>query len=96
MSDHLEIYKLGQKYNRTAQADEAIQAGKSITDFRSELLDAIGSKPFDAPAIHSDSKRDYSIGAILRAQVTGDWKNAGYERECHKRPRAVIPHKPEV
>ena len=91
MSDHLEIYKLGQKYNRTAQADEAIQAGKSITDFRSELLDAIGSKPFDAPAIHSDSKRDYSIGALLRAQVTGDWKNAGYEREMSQEAARSYP-----
>lgn len=91
MSDHLEIYKLGQKYNRTSQADEAIKAGKSITDFRSELLDAIGSKPFDAPAIHSDSKRDYSIGAILRAQVTGDWKNAGYEREMSQEATRSYP-----
>ena len=91
MSDQLEIYKLGQKYNRAQLAENAINAGKTLSDFRSELLDAIESKPLATPAIRHDCQRDYSVGAVLRATITGDWSNAGYEREMSQEAARSYP-----
>ena len=60
--------------------------GIDIAEFRGELLDVIGNdKPLDTPVNvieeASKEKRTYSLGRMIQAQVTGDWKNAGFERE---------------
>ena len=60
--------------------------GIDISEFRGELLDVIGNdKPLDTPVTvieqSAKEKRTYSLGKMIQAQVTGDWKDAGYERE---------------
>ena len=86
MSDNLEILALGEKYDRTALAEKAIREGRSMTDFRHDLLDAISTKPLDdsdlaAPAYHKGGNRTFNVANILRAEVTGDYSKAGFERE---------------
>ena len=40
----------------------------------------VTSDRFGSPAIHTEN-RTYSLGAVVAAQVTGDWRKAGFERE---------------
>lgn len=82
-----EIMTLARKHNKADMGEEAIGRGVSIDEFRGELLDAIGNEPLEAPAHVVDvpvkEKREYSLGKMIRAQVTHDWSNAGFEREMH-------------
>ena len=42
-----EMYRLASKHNKRDLADKAIQDGKSLAEFRGDLLDVIGTKPLD-------------------------------------------------
>jgi HK97 family phage major capsid protein/HK97 family phage prohead protease len=81
-----EIMTLARKHNKADLGEDAIGRGIDIAEFRGELLDVIGNdKPLDTPVTvieqSAKEKRTYSLGRMIQAQVTGDWKNAGYERE---------------
>ena len=81
------ILALGAKHNERNMAEEAIAKGVSVSEFRGQLLDHIGNKPLEVAAAAVDVKpkeqRQYSLGRMLQAQTTGDWRNAGFERELH-------------
>ena len=81
-----EIMTLARKHNKADLGEDAIGRGIDIAEFRGELLDVIGNdKPLDTPVAvieqSAKEKRTYSLGRMIQAQATGDWKNAGYERE---------------
>jgi HK97 family phage major capsid protein/HK97 family phage prohead protease len=81
-----EIMTLARKHNKADLGEDAIGRGIDIAEFRGELLDVIGNdKPLDTPVTvieqSAKEKRTYSLGRMIQAQVTGDWKHAGYERE---------------
>lgn len=81
-----EIMTLARKHNKADLGEAALGRGIDIADFRGELLDVIGNdKPLDTPVNvieqSSKEKRTYSLGRMIQAQVTGDWKVAGFERE---------------
>jgi HK97 family phage major capsid protein/HK97 family phage prohead protease len=82
-----EILALGAKHNKRDLANEAIARGTSVDEFRGQLLNAITDKPLDiAPAavdVPVKQKREYSLGRMIQAQVTGDWRKAGFEREMN-------------
>ena len=91
MSDHLEIVALGARHNQAALANSAVTEGKSLEQFRSELLDVIGNTlPISAPAYHApQERRDFSLTRLIHAEVTNDWSNAGFEREmCQEAARS--------
>jgi hypothetical protein len=73
-------------------AAEAIQGGASVDAFRSRLLDAMGSSAMGPEALSNSallglsrrelrSMGDYSLARAIRAATTGDWRDAGLERE---------------
>ena len=64
-----EIMELGRAHNHADLAQEAIRAGKSADQFRSELLTAIGSKPLENQEIGMSKKevRQYSVLRAVRA-----------------------------
>ena len=81
-----DIMTLARKHNKADLGEAALGRGINLDEFRGELLDVIGNdKPLDTPVNvieeASKEKRTYSLGRMIQAQVTGDWKNAGYERE---------------
>ena len=82
-----EITSIAAKHNRRDLGDEAIAKGMSVDAFRGLLLDAIGDKPLDVNPSVVDvpvkEKREYSLGRMVQAQVTGDWRKAGFEREMN-------------
>jgi len=96
-----EILALGQKHNMPDMARVAVKKGRSLSEFRANLLDAIGEQPLGSPAIASSNQPNFSLGRVLRAQVTNDWSEAGYEKEVCQEARRnyagtpngiVIPH----
>ena len=82
-----EILNIAAKHNMRDLGNEAIAKGMSVDAFRGSLLDAIGDKPLDvAPAavdVPVKEKREYSLGRMVQAQVTNDWRKAGFEREMN-------------
>jgi hypothetical protein len=94
MSDHLEIARMGQAYNRSDLATAAISSGKSLVDFRSDLLEAVGNKPLDtlaSPAIIGKAD-GYSLAKAIRGQISG--KLIGLEAEVHQELARSMPVAP--
>lgn len=93
MSDAQEMLALGQRHNQTELAIQAVQDGKSLKEFRTELLDEISTEPlkYSVPAIHTSGEREFSITKAIQAEVEGDWNSAGYEREmCQEARRNFV------
>ena len=83
-----EILRLAAKHNKRDLGEEAIRDGVSADQFRGQLLDIIGDeKPLETPANVVDAPakevRSYSLGRMVQAQITGDWRKAGLERELN-------------
>jgi hypothetical protein len=94
MSDQLEIARLGQNHGRSDLATAAITSGKSLVDFRSDLLEAVGNKPLDtlaSPAITGRAD-GYSLAKAIRGQING--KLDGLEAETHKELARSMPVAP--
>lgn len=84
--DMSEIVALGNHHNQRELADSAVERGLSVEQFRGELLEAIrNDKPLETPAAVVDvspkEQREYSLIRAIRAAVSNDWRDAGYERE---------------
>lgn len=81
------INALGSKFGNVDLARSLVDGGRSIDEARAAFLDKIGDKTpviegkADLP-LSDKEKRDYSLVRAIRAQVTGNWKDAGFEREC--------------
>jgi HK97 family phage major capsid protein/HK97 family phage prohead protease len=83
-----EILNLAARHNKRDLGEQAIAKGMSVDTFRGALLDAIGDKPLDvnpaAVELSAKEQRNYSLGRMIQAQITGDWRKAGLEREMHE------------
>jgi len=83
------IAALGEQYakylgpNDTA---DAIRNGKSPEGFKDFIIEKIQSKHSDmratAVGMTAAEVRRYSLGRALKAAITGDWRDAGLEREA--------------
>ena len=82
-----EILAIAAKHNKRDLANAAIAKGMSVDAFRGELLEAIGNEPLDVAPAAVDApvkeQRKYSLGRMIQAQITGDWRKAGLEREIN-------------
>ena len=82
-----EILAIAAKHNKRDLANAAIAKGMSVEAFRGELLEAIGNEPLDVAPAAVDApvkeKRNYSLGRMIQAQISGDWRKAGFEREIN-------------
>lgn len=87
-----EIIKLGEEYaahGGREVASRAISEGRDAKWATDEILRSMVSKAQaspTAPDLGLDGKevRGYSILRALQAQMTGNWKDAGLEREAHE------------
>lgn len=83
------ITALGERFQNTDLARSLVDGGKSIDDARAAFLDKIADAKrtpvaegaADLPLTDKE-KREYSLVRAIRASVTGNWKDAGFEREC--------------
>ena len=70
--DAAEMIRLGASHNKRDLADKAIAAGRSLAEFRGELLEAIGNKPLDTSAdlgLTQKEVRRFSLMAAIRAMA---------------------------
>ena len=81
-----EIISLGKHHNQRDLAEKAIERGVSVDQFKGELLEAVrNDRPLETPAavvdVAKSEQRQYSLIRAIKAASSGDWREAGYERE---------------
>jgi len=69
--DHAEIYALGGKHLQRDMAEKAVAEGRSLSEFRGELLNVIGNKPLHDTDIGMAPKevRQFSLLKAIRAHA---------------------------
>lgn len=74
------------KYLKPNDGPDAVRNGKSVDQFKDLIIEKMTSAHTDARAIQvgltQSEVRRYSFSKALCAAVTGDWREAGLEREC--------------
>lgn len=87
-ADIIAIGEMFAAHNGEKMASEALRGGKSVEQFRAEMLNHMANQP--KPAAASDlgmskkEKGQYSVLRAIRAMVDRDWSKAGLEREAHE------------
>ena len=73
-----EMYRLAAKHNKRDMADKAVAEGRSLAEFRGELLEAIGNAPLDTQEIGLTKKevRNFSLMNAIRAMANPTDRNA--------------------
>ena len=85
-----EILELGARHNKSDLSREAIRKGVSVSDFRGQLLNEIGSQPLDTKEIgltNKETKRFSVLKAINAMANPTDRKaqeEAAFEFECSR------------
>lgn len=66
-----EMFRLAAAHNKRELADKAVAAGRSLAEFRGELLEAIGNKPLDTQDVGLTTKevRKFSLMTAIRAMA---------------------------
>lgn len=84
------IVAVGRQFGYAELADQYVRDGKPVAEFQNAVLAEIGKK---AAAGVKDTKeigladkevKNYSLMRAIRALSENNWKNAGFERECHE------------
>ena len=87
------------KYLGPNDTADAIRNGRSVEAFKDFVIEKIQTRHTDASAIAlgltpKEIKR-YSLGRALSAAITGDWRDAGFERECSEGVAKMMGRSPE-
>lgn len=87
------------KWLKPADGPEAVRSGKSADQFKDLIIERMQSRHTDTSAIQigltpKEIKR-YSFGKALQASVTGNWADAGFERECSEAVGKIMGRTPE-
>ncbi len=91
------IMQLGANHNMLQEATDHAMRGGTLEEFRSVVLDRIGTKPLlaempsDYLGLSANEERQFSLTRAIEAKASGDWRNAGFEKEVlnetHKRSK---------
>lgn len=92
-----EISALGRSFNMPAEdVETAIADGLSVDAFQRSILDGMDTREtpptrsrLSQPAIAA-AQRSYSLSRVAQAQITGDWNQAGFEREVSQELQGQI------
>lgn len=83
------ILSLGEQYSKYVDQKaiaDALRNGRSVEQFKDTIIAKMESAHTDARStavgLTAKEVQRYSLGRALVAAVTGDWKDAGFEREC--------------
>lgn len=83
--DNAQILEMGDAFGQEKLARDFVGKGASVNEFRSALLGKIKESKEEVALTNVDmsakEQRDYSILNVIRAQVTGNWDEAGLEKE---------------
>jgi HK97 family phage major capsid protein/HK97 family phage prohead protease len=82
------ISKLGEKFNQADMARQLIEGGKSLDEARTAFLEKLGAKQepiadkgTGTVDMNDREMSDYSVVRAIKAAMSGNWKDAGLERE---------------
>lgn len=97
-----EIADLGDAYSKyVTQKDigDAIRNGRTAEQFKDTIMEKMQSRHTDTSALHIGlSGREiqrYSLARAIVASISGDWANAGFERECSRAVEKLVGASPE-
>ena len=80
-----QILEMGEAFGQQRLASEFVSGGRNVNEFRSALLGKIKESKNEVELnnvdMSSKEQRSYSILNVVRAQLTGNWKEAGLEKE---------------
>ena len=87
------------KYLKPNDTADAIRNGMGVEQFRDLVMDRMQTRHTDASDVQigmsaKEAKR-YSFGRALVASITGDWREAGLERECSEAVSKIMGRAPE-
>jgi len=77
----------GEKFGQADLARQMIESGRSITEAQNAFLEKLGAKqePIDQGTgnveLTTKEQRDYSLVRAINASISGNWSEAGLERE---------------
>lgn len=83
-----ELIAIGQAYadhGGERMAADAIRNGHSKEQLQAALLDALRTKPTATDheiGLTAKEQQEYSLSRAIHAAASGDWSQAGFEREC--------------
>lgn len=83
-----DINAIGQRFEMAPEVvSSAIADGTSVDKFRSQVMDQLDNSNAASlrptmGVLHRSKDRPYSLTRAAEAQLSGDWRNAGFEREC--------------
>ena len=88
-----------QKYLGVNDGPDAVRMGRSVEAFKDFIIEKIQTKHTDTSALNlgltpKEVKR-YSLGRALAAAILGDWREAGFERECSEGMAKMMGRSPE-
>ena len=96
------ILALGEQYAKYVQPKDiadALRNGKSVDQFRELIMQKMETAHTDTRQLQlgmtGKEVQRYSLGRALVASLTGDWKNAGLERECSEALAKITGRSPE-
>jgi HK97 family phage major capsid protein len=82
-----EIQAIGAQFGLARQAAEAVANGTQLDEFRKTVLSHVrttGNKPAGTDmdlGLSAKEREQYSLLNAIRANISGNWKKAGFERE---------------
>jgi len=96
------LMAIGQQYAKYLGPNDladAIRNGRSVEAFKDLIIAKIESRHTDTSEIHvgltPKEVKKYSLGRALIASVTGNWKDAGFERECSEAVSKIMGREAE-
>ncbi len=95
-----EIMALGSKHNMMEAANEYVNDGKNIGEFRSYILDNLDKKPAIQTSnasqelgLSEKEKQKFNFTKAVLAAADGDWSDAGFEMEVCEAARKAHSHR---
>jgi hypothetical protein len=97
------IRNIGEQFDMPSNVIEnALARGLSVEAFSETVMDHLGSDsagPTRAgptvAALHTREARPYSLTRAINAELTGNWSDAGFEKECGDEMRRTMGRAPE-
>ena len=81
------ITAIGEKHNQADLARQLVESGRSIDEARTAFLERLGAKqePISGSTgdvdLNAKEQREYSVVRAINAAISGNWNDAGLERE---------------
>ena len=95
-ADAAEMLAIAKHWNKVEMAQDAITRGHTLAQFRETLLDSIKDGPLlqaNTEIGMTDREADsFSIVRAINAKLSGDWRDAGLEREVMETTRGSARH----